>query len=213
VDADERDSDESDTGTSDTSEECDLAAVTADTLGFVDEVSPGSVSVTQEGSPLGLHIDASLGGAQEASSHAWLYVDLLNGTKVDITDFEAVTNRDWMLAFRRSEIRLNSNDSGSAAWLMTTVEQGFDEAATPGQDADWKQDDFITDECELNTFGQGMPLTAFGQWYDYDPTTHSVNAPENVTHVFYNPVDHSVYKLAITAYDGGEYDVTFASMF
>ncbi len=205
--------DEDVSGEPDATEECDPSAVAQDALGLVDEVSPGTVEVSAEGPPLTLRVDAALGGASEAASHAWVYVNMIEGTKVEVTDEEALSNGDWLLAFKRTEIRVNGGDSGSGPWLMTRVSEPFDTAAVPGRDVEWGEDNFVDENCEVATFGQGMLLTAFGQWYDYDPVNHVISVPESETYVFYNAAQHSVFKLEISAYEDGVYTLRFASMF
>lgn len=158
-------------------------------------------------------LDASLGGPAGAAESAWVYVDLVNGELLELTDVEAYESDAWTLAFKRTEIRLNGGASGAGAWLTARIEGTTFDDATAGRDADWRGDDFIDpDTCEVITEGRGTAATAFGIWYDYDPATHTVSAPEGVVYALYNASSHVALKFEITNYDGGVYDLRWGAL-
>ena len=134
-------------------------------------------------------------------------MDLENGELLAISDVEAFTNPDWDIAFKRTEIRINSEDSGPGAWIVADVDAESFEAAEPPspQGGTWRGDDFVSETCEVSTFGRGTIETAFGQWYDYDPSTHGVSAPEGKVYFLYNAVTHAVIKLQIESYADAVY--------
>lgn len=152
-------------------------------------------------------LDASVGGAAQAAVSSFVYLDLDGPEVLSISDQDAHTDDRWELAFKRTEIRTNSADSGPRSILLARVEAStFDDAAAPNaQGGSWVTDDFVTDECEVLTFGRGSLQTAFDQWYAYDPSTHGVSAPEGVFYFMYDPVSHAVTKFAIESYSDATY--------
>ncbi len=196
---------ETDTGNN---EECDPEQIAYDLVVSSQDVAAGSVEeVTTEDGVDVVRVDASLGGPAAAAESSWVYVDLTTPAMVMVSDDEALTNGDWDVAFKRADMRLNSGDSGPRPLLVSKVESDFDTAMPPAQDGDWLSDDFVSDECEVSTYGRGTIVTAFGQWYNYDPETRTVTPPENVTYFIYDPVTHAVIQMAVVAWDNGVYDL------
>lgn len=192
--------DEEDT---DTSETCVAEEKAEEALAPVDTVAESSaVFETTEGVTTGT-LDAFAGGLPNAAENPWVYLDLQTGEALDITDVEALSNEEWDLAFKRTEIRLNGGDSGPGAWFAARIDDTtWESAPRPGRDAEYLSDDFVDDEtCELNTYGRGSLLTAFGQWYDYDLETRVISAPEGTVYALYTMSDHSVWRFQIEDYD------------
>lgn len=162
-----------------------------------------------------LTIDASLGGGAAAAASSWVYVDTRRAEILAISDKEALESSEWDLAFKRSDIRLNSANSGPRGLRVARVEDVTDFIAYPMPDQSaqrtftWKQDTFIDGyTCDPITFGQGSLQTAFGQWYNYDSTSHNVSAPEDVVFVMYDSADnHNLYKIQIASYASGLYEL------
>ncbi len=144
-----------------------------------------------------------------AASSSFVYVDLDNQEMLDLSDVDAFTDDQWEIALKRTEIRINSADSGPRSLLLGKTEAAdFAQAMPPSpQGGDWVSDDFVTDACEVVTFGRGSLQTAFGQWYDYNPMTHTVSAPENTVYFLYDSVTHAVIKFQITSYADGVYSM------
>jgi|GEM_PF-2075560 len=189
----------------DMAEECDPQAVSASLVAVHTDASTTETatftSLEAEGA-WRLELDAALGGAAAASEASFLYVDLENGELLELSDAEAFTDDRWDIAFKRTEIRINSEDSGPGSWILADVEaESFEAAAPPSpQEGMWRGDDFVSETCEVATFGRGTIETAFGQWYDYDPSTHMVSAPEGKVYFLYDAATHAVIKLQIESY-------------
>lgn len=198
VDVDVADEDDTDT-----SETCVAAEAAEEALAPVDAVAEHSaVFETTDGVTTGT-LDAFAGGLPNAATNPWVYLDLQTGAVLDITDVEALSSDQWDLAFKRTEIRLNGGDSGPGAWFAARIDDTtWESAPRPGRDAEYVNDDFVDDEtCELNTFGRGSLLTAFGQWYDYDLETRVISAPDDTVYALYTMSDHSVWRFQIQGYD------------
>ncbi len=193
---------------------CDVDAEIASLVGELDTVTAGDFAMEagEDGSIFTL--DASVGGNANAGTSSYIYVDLDTGERLEISDVEALSNSDWDLAFKRSIIRLNGGDSGPSALMLSSVsETTWEDATPPGADAMWAVDDFMDDECNLVTVGPGLLNTAFGAWYDYDPSTHTVSNRPGEVYFIYNAATHMVTQLEIQDYADGTYTIRWKSAF
>lgn len=192
---------------------CDPAALAAEGFGFVDEANDAEVTVTEADGVYTAIIDATAGGSPAtAAEYAFVYIDLDAGEAVAIDDFESLDDGTWDIAFKRAEIRLNSGDSGPGPWLAAAVDDTTWETVAPpsASGGAYAADAFVSETCELETFGQGDPVTAFGQWYSYDPSTHSVGVVEGRVYILYNAASHAVVKLEIQSWDNGTFGIRWA---
>jgi HmuY protein len=142
--------------------------------------------------------DASAGGLAMSADNPYLYLDLKTGVKVGLNDLDARTSTDWDVALKRSSLRLNSGDSGvgnrkSAAVAATTLSE-----VTDGPSDGYQVDIFATADCTLLTIPGGEPMSAFGEWYNYDTETNRV-VPKPEVHVIQRP-DRSRTAFRIAAY-------------
>jgi hypothetical protein len=175
-------------------------------LGQVDATATAEVLVLEEnaGERL-LYIDASAGGFQGAAQQPYVYVDLANGVRVDVSDFAADSDTGWDLAFKRFTIRTNSADSGPGDGGAAAYEAAFgDLSASQVNESDFLVDDFIDDDtCEtaLGDPGIGGIWTPFAGWYLYDGTT-MVLTPAPLVFAVRGADGVSLYQLAISDYYG-----------
>jgi hypothetical protein len=194
---------------------CDQDAAAAPLIAVNTDVSAGAVTVTDgaAGERTAV-IDASAGGAAMAATRSYLYLNLSTGAAVALSDQGAVAANTWHIAFKRAEVRTNSADSGPGALLVARVDDTTWEAAQPPNPAGgrWVTDDFVSDTCEVITYGRGSIQTAFGQWYDYDPVNHTLSAPDTTVFFLYDAITHAAFKLQITGYDSGVYTVRWAPL-
>ncbi len=182
---------------------CDLEHAAAEAIGALDSVSEGVVTAEQDGDSLLITVDASAGGTAGGSDNPYVYVDISTGESLQISDVDSLESSAWWLAFKRTVVRTNSGNSGPGPLMVARVEAAFDVAEAPGPDGVWNRDDFIDDDCEMIVEGRANPMTAFGTWYDYDPSTHTVSPQPDVTYFVYEPSTHAVYKIAIESWDDG----------
>jgi hypothetical protein len=193
-------------------------------LTLVDQVSPGAVSLLGgTGGELLLYVDASTGGIGGQDNHPWVYLSLRTGTRVELTDLQALSSSAWDLALKRSTLRTNSGDSGpgvggalqqSRAWATITLAsaQGLSLPVETWFDAD----------CTLVTDATGSVVTTFSAWSAYDETTHRLAPAPNAAYVVRGG-DGALYKLAVLDYyskpdgttgasDGGHYKLRVAPL-
>lgn len=191
---------------------CDPVATAREALGAVDAVAGPSITASEDADVTTLTVDASAGGVQGQATEPYVYLDLATLQQVEISDTASFTDGSWWIAFKRSSIRINGGDSGPGPLLMTSVEGSFEDAAAPGPQGEWLTDDFVSDTCEVDANERGIVTTAFGDWYDYDFTTHTVQAPENTTFFVYNAGSHAAYRLFIDSWDDGVYELRVGSL-
>lgn len=194
-------------------EPCDEAATAAALVAVNEDISAGLVTTAGQGE-LTATVDASAGGAAMAAGRSFLYLDLTTGQPVALSDKDAFTANTWHIGLKRSELRINSADSGPGALLLARVDGADWDTAQPPNPAGggWLSDDFVSDTCQVATFGQGAIQTAFGQWYDYDMTNHTLSVPEDTVFFLYDATTHAAFKLQITGYDSGIYTLRWAPL-
>ncbi len=206
ADADAGDAPDEDTGPDD--DGCDPETVLTEFYGTHDTpaVATATFSTLDEGYEM--VVDASLGGRTEAGMSSYVYIDLGTQAMVELSDVEARNDVEWDLAFNRSFIRINGADSGPGNLMLARLDGTTWEEAEPPPPGDaWREDEFLSEDCDLATFGFGWPETAFAQWYDYDPVHHTLSPPEDTVYYLYDSVTHQTTKLDIVGYDGGTYTI------
>jgi len=157
-----------------------------------------------DAAPRVVYVDASAGGFQNAASYPYVYINLEQGKRVDITDLEADTSLDWDLAFKRFTIRTNSGDSGQGQGGAVAYEAEFEQVtSTTGAEAELDADDFVDDAtCEpiaASSSGVEGIATPFSGWYSYDSST-MVLTPRNLVYVVRAAQRGTLYKLQISDY-------------
>lgn len=143
------------------------------------KISIGEVKLVEQGPPMRITVDASAGGSQDARSNPFVYLNLKTGKKVSISDYQALDDKTWDLAFKRVVIRSNSGDSGSGEREVARLTDTSLEKVTqaPAQEQ-FKTDIYLDADCKLLTDPIGTPLTAFNilnpdnptgsqSWYSY----------------------------------------------
>lgn len=133
---------------------------------------------------------------------AWVYVSATEGV---VTPADPEHDPSWDIAFRRTEVRTNSGTSGVglAGARIDGSGLAFDaltDASTFG---------FVVDEV-VDTGRPGTEPTSLSplltDWYDYDPSTHSVT-PSDLTFVVRTGVG-GYAKLRIWRWDDGTYQLS-----
>ena len=176
--------------------------VSSGTLHTQDERDTGVVSVT---------LDASIGGPEQAAKSSYLYLDLVAGELLELSDATARESSSWQIAIKRSELRANSADSGPGAVFVARYDEGADTMETlsglPSDlgEEDWKEDDFVDMFCNVETFGLDFIETAFGQWYDYDFENHAVNIKQDQLYIIQDRNLDRSWALTIDSFEDGVY--------
>lgn len=175
---------------------CDPAAGLPTQWRPIDTVSTGEVQTSSGGGVTTLLVDATAGGLAGAADNPYIYVDLVGGAKVEVSDVDAFEDATWQLALKRSSFRVNGGDSGPGG-----VEAAVVDAATMAEvttaPSGFVTDDWADDDCAVAIAPGGEPLTAMADWYDYDPTTHVLSPKPQV---WILRIDGDDYKLRIDSY-------------
>lgn len=140
----------------------------------INMVSTGAVTVvTDPGDPdtFTAQVDATAGGSTSYSKNPFVYLDLIAGKKVEITDVQAVQSGAWDIAFKRWQVKLNGGDSGPG---------GVGAAIIPGKDlaevktapaGPYAEDSYFDAKCMVQLDPIGGLQTVLSEWYDYDGAT------------------------------------------
>jgi len=154
---------------------CDPSTVLPGGYRLIGMVSNGAVTVTTASGVTSGTIDATAGGVDNSADNPYIYVDLRSGMKVAINDIEARTSTNWDIALKRSSLRTNGGDSGPGGRELAAVQASALDQVTAPPASGFASDDFVTDNCMLDSTAIGEPRSAFGDWYDYDVNTHIVS--------------------------------------
>jgi hypothetical protein len=182
-------------------------------------VSTGQVVTTSSAGVTSASIDATAGGLAAAADNPYVYVDLATSARVAVTDSDSYTTASWDLAFKRASIRVDSGDSGPGSVTVAAVAAAsLAEVTTAPPEADFHADDWASPDCVVASTASGEPLTAVGEWYDYDDATHVLTPKANVYVV--KARDGTLFKLRIETYygdaanpmRGGNYKVEWAPL-
>lgn len=189
-------------------EAVDCTAARNELLGSVDAVSTGEVTVLQtSGASATLYIDASAGGAPEAETHPFVYVNLATRARVEVTDVTAASSTDWDLALKRSTLISSSGAGGPGqGGVAFFAGKSFDDVtAADAASATFAVEGFLDASCAPVVDSGGYPVTSFADWYDYDDATHQLR-PRDGTFVVRGATG-ALHKLRIDSYyanpDGG----------
>lgn len=190
-------------------EECVVEDTIIEAIGDHDNISQGVLETQEQDGVISATLDAGLMGPQNAAESSYLYMDIASGELLDLSDQQARESKTWQLAIKRSELRVNSGDSGPGQVQVFLAEDAtFADAMSPAlDDPAWRTDDFVDDQCNVTTFGLDFIETAFGQWYDYDFETHIPTARTNVVYFIQDKERGELYKLAIKDYKDAIYSL------
>lgn len=162
-------------------------------------VSAGALTVTTTGGVTSGTLDATAGGTAAAADNPYLYLDLATGTKLDLTDVDALSSTAWHVGWKRAGIKLNGGDSGpgQVAAAPVAVEFLADVDAAPTA---LQQDDWVDPACALVAGPTGEPATVMSDWYAYDEQTHVLTPKRQVWVIRIAP--DTFVKLRILTYYG-----------
>ena len=187
---------------------CDVDQLRKNALNPTDAVSQGAVS-SSEGV---LSVDASAGGMSAAAGNPYVYIDLDQATKVEVTDPAALNDKVWDLAIKRVVLRVNGGDSGSGGVTLATrsAKKLSDVTMVPDMQF-FRADQFIDEEnCEVIRGPINNPQTAVGKWYSYNTNTHMVEPSDTVYVVETTEGAHVKFK--INSYSNGNYQIGWKKM-
>jgi hypothetical protein len=188
--------------------DCDVDQLRRNALNPTDAVSTGTVSSTDGV----LSVDASAGGMSAATGNPYVYIDLDQAQKVDVTDPSALTDQSWDLAIKRVVLRVNGGDSGSGGVTMAPRSAKELSAVTMVPDKQFfRTDQFLDEEkCEVIRGPINNPQTAVGKWYSYNTNTHMLEPSDTVYVV--ETTEGAHVKLKIQSYSDGQYKIAWKKM-
>ena len=173
---------------------CDPATVLPANFRPIPNVSMGMLNVTTNGGVTSGTADATAGGINGAADNPYLYLDLKAGTKVAVNDLDARMSTAWDVSLKRASLRVNGGDSGTGGRKLAVVQAAMLSGVTAAPTTGYTQDDFTDANCALLTLPAGEPLSAFGEWYNYDPNTHVVvTGDPNKTPALVYPVSDTMF--------------------
>jgi hypothetical protein len=179
---------------------CDPLTVLPTSYRPIPTTSTGAVALTTTAHDTTGTIDATAGGLSGAADNPYVYVDLITNTRVDVSDVNARDSLDWDIALKRSSLRINGGDSGGGRRTLAIAAGATSVTTVTAPSSGYTEDDFTSDDCMLATIPGGEPMSAFGEWYEYDVETHAVT-PKTEVYVLQRP-DGSRTALRIVTYYG-----------
>lgn len=185
---------------------CDEAALLPTNFRPIPRRSTGAVTTVIVGDVTTATVDATAGGPAAAADNPYVYVDLIAGRRVEVSDLEAATSTVWHVALKRASLKLNGGDSGPGAVAAARIAAGSLAEVTTAP-ADFVSDDWANAACALVTTANGEPATAMGDWYDYDPATHRLT-PKAEIWVLRIGADGPLRKLQLVTYYGDDANPT-----
>ncbi len=188
-----------------------------------DEFAQGDIDTRTDGDAFISEIDAFAGGSQGARDNAFIYFDFISGEQQLLTDDESLIDSDWVLGFRRTNVRLNSGDSGPGGWEMARLSGTTFEAvdAPPTAANAWEVDSTFSSTCEILLDPINNPMTAINflnllnpsgssSWYDYSDS--GVSPVEGDVYVVQNTAASRAFKFEIQSWDNGLYTIRWAEL-
>lgn len=138
------------------------------------QVAAGAVTIApQPGDPstFTAQVDATAGGSAAYGKNPFVYLDLIGGKKVELTDVQARQSGDWDIAFKRWQIKLNGGDSGpGGVGAVIVPDKNLAEvAAAPA--GPYAADTYFDAKCMVQLDSIDGLLTVLSDWYDYDGVT------------------------------------------
>jgi hypothetical protein len=134
-------------------------------------------------------VDATAGSAGPVPDDAaWVYLDLATGARVSPAD--PADDDGWDLALQRTHVATNGGTTGTGGVMVAYGGDVFRDASPNG--AAWLADDG-TDAVSASS--------PAGRWYDYDPTSHTVSARDDVFLV--RATDGRTYRVQFLDYYDG----------
>lgn len=182
----------------------------------IDTVSTGAVTITDDPVTSGVYlaeIDATAGGSSNYGKNPFVYLDLIGRKKVEIDDVTSRKSRDWDIAFKRWQIKLNSGDSGPGGVTIQRVENKTlpDVKMAPGGTS--SEDLYFDEKCEVQLDPIGGLATVVSDWYGYEAGTNRL-VPKTEVWVLKRRDGKGHIKLQLLKYykgmAGGNFQLTWS---
>ncbi len=188
---------------------------------FHNKVSNGKITVVEENGYKKATIDATAGGMQAARNNPFIYLDMDEGKKVEIDDFQSLRDHRWELAFKRVAIRSNSGDSGTGSVKVGKMEHTtFEAVKSVPKSLYFATDMTLNDQCRLLTDPINQPKTAFhylnkynpsgsGSWYNYQG---GVSPMKGDIYIITGTDKGKTYKMEIMSWKHGVFVIRWQAL-
>lgn len=156
-------------------------------------------------------VDATAGGSMKFGENPFVYVDLIGRKKVEISDVAAQKSKDWDIAFKRWQIKINSGDSGPGYVLLTRVPAMSLDEVTAAPTGPYLVDAYFDAACKFIGDPIGGLSSALSDWYEYDMSTGSTRlVPRKEVFVLKRRDGQGHIKLQLTGYYKGSTSGNFS---
>ena len=188
------------------------------------EITEGTIGLS-----IPVSVDASAGGMgapADDPKNKYSYFNFATGEVVALTDAEAEASADWDIAFKRTNVKLNSaNHTAATTGALAAAQADF-----YAEDGSAIKDVFLAATAETerteyeavdSTVVAGLTFVADGnksflgtEWYDYNHTTHAVTANAENTWVIRTAEStgyaiFNVTEVVTSSYTADYYKVNF----
>jgi hypothetical protein len=182
----------------------------------INQISTGAVTIGEEpGDPgtLIAQVDATAGGSANFGKNPFVYLDLIGGKKVEITDVQAIASGDWDIALKRWQIKLNGGDSGPGGVGAVLVPDKTLAEVAMAPAGPYATDSYFDAKCMLQLDSIDGLLTVLSDWYEYDGVTMQLTPKKQV--IVLNRRDGKGHiKVQLTGYykgmAGGNYALSWS---
>lgn len=140
----------------------------------IDKVAAGAVTITPsptDPSSYNAEVDAVAGGSMKASENPFVYLDLIGRKKVEITDVQADKSKDWDVAFKRWQIKINSGDSGPGGVTVSRIAGKSLSDVSSAPTGTYDADIYFDEKCKFQFDPIGGIGTVLSDWYEYESGT------------------------------------------
>ena len=197
---------------------CDPQTVLPSKYRPIPLVSTGLIAITTTNGVSSGTIDATAGGIANSADRPYIYINLRNGQKVEVTDLTSRSSSDWDIALKRASLRSNSGDSGTGDRKLAVVAGADLAAITAGPTSGYSTDDFTSADCMFEGTPGGEPLSVFAEWYNYDQATNQLSPKPEVYVVERSDGTRSAFRIVTyygdpaSAMRGAFYRVEFKAL-
>ena len=197
---------------------CDPQTVLPSKYRPIPLVSEGLLAITVSNNISTGTIDATAGGIANSADRPYIYIDLRNGRKVEVTDLASRSSMDWDIALKRSSLRSNSGDSGAGNRKVAVVAATDLTTVTVGPASGYTTDDFTSADCMFTGIPGGEPQSVFAEWYNYDQATNQLSPKPEVYVVERSDGSRSAFRIVTyygdpaSAMRGAFYRVEFKAL-
>ena len=178
----------------------------------IDTVSTGAVTISESPAGSGIwsaDVDATAGGSMNYGKNPFVYLDLVGHKKVDINDTQARQSRDWDIAFKRWQIKINSGDSGPGGVTVARIPNKTLPDVTAAPAGPYEADNYFDDKCAVQLDPINGLGTALSDWYEYEAGTNRL-VPKSEVWVLKRRDGKGHIKVQLTGYYKGMFGGNYA---